>query len=125
MQDKKKMTQASTKSATVQNPSLNIFNVPSTNYILVDSRYVLVNPFTTGIPPIDFQIDPQEDFINLAKSYFEVELQFKLDNNGNIANNTLLTICDNLIHLFKQINVRFKQYSDQSSNRQVPPQSVH
>ena len=105
MHDKKKMTQVSTKSATVQNPSLNIFDVPSTNYILVESCYVPVNPFTTGKHPIDFQIDPQEDFINLAKSYFEVELQFKLDNNGNIANDTLVTISDNLIHSFKQINV--------------------
>ena len=101
------MSQTLTKSAAVQNPSLNLFDIPSTDYSLVDSRYVPVNPFTTGIHPIDFQIDPQEDFINLAKSYFELELQLKLDNATNLANNTLVTVCNNLIHsLFKQINVR-------------------
>ena len=100
------MTQALTKSSTVQNPSLNLFDVPSTDYSLLESRYVPINPFTRGIHPIDFQIDPQEDFINLAKSYFEVELQLKLDNNGNIANDMLVTICSNFIHSFKQINVR-------------------
>ena len=101
------MTQALTKSAAVQNPSLNLFNVPLTDYSLVESCYVPINPFRTGIHPIDFQIDPQEDFINLAKSYFEVELQLTLDNNGNKANDTLVTIRNNFIHsLFKQINVR-------------------
>ena len=101
------MTQALIKSSAVQNPTLNLFDVPSTDYCLLESRYVPINPFTTGIHPIDFQIDPQEDFINLAKSYFEVKLQLKLDNNGNIANDTLVTICSNFIHsLFKQINVR-------------------
>ena len=101
------MTQALTKSAAVQNPGLNLFDVPPTDYSLAESRYVPINPFTTAIHPIDFQIDPQDDFINLAKSYFEVELQLKLDNAGNIANDTLVTICNNFIHsLFKQINVR-------------------
>ena len=101
------MTHSLTKSAAVQNPSLNLFDVPSTDYSFEASRYVPINPFTTGIHPIDFQIDPQDDFVNLAKSYFEVELKLKLDNNGNIANDTLVTICNNFIHsLFKQINVR-------------------
>ena len=60
-----------------------------------------------GIHPIDFQIDPQDDFIDMSNSYFKGELQLKLDNAGNIANDTLVTICNNFIHsLFKQINVR-------------------
>ena len=73
----------------------------------------------TGIHPIDFQKDPQEDFINLAKSYLEVELRLKFNNNGNIANDTLVNICNNLIHsLFKQINVRVKGLS--SVLKQIP-----
>ena len=96
-----------TKSVAVQSPRLNLFDIPSTDYTLVESRYVPINPFTTGIHPIDFQIDPQDDFIDMSKSYFEGELQLKLDNAGNIANDTLVTICNNFIHsLFKQINVR-------------------
>ena len=95
------------KSVAVQSPSLNLFDVPPTDYSLVESRYVPINPFTTGIHPIDFQIDPQDSFVDLSKSYFEGELQFKLDNGGNITNDTLVTTCNNLMHsLFKQINVR-------------------
>ena len=61
-----------------------------------------------GIHPIDFQIDPQDDFINMSNSYFEAELQFKLDNGANVVDATQVTVCNNLIHsLFKQINVRF------------------
>ena len=43
----------------------------------------------------------------MSNSYFEAELQLKLDNAGNIANDTLATICNNFIDsLFKQIHVR-------------------
>ena len=102
------MSQGLTKSVAVQSPSLNLFDIPPTDYSLAESRYIPINPFTTGIHPIDFQIDPQDSFIDMSKSYFEGELQLKLDNAGNIANDTLVTICNNLIHsLFKQINVRF------------------
>ena len=101
------MTQALTKSAAVQNPSLNLFDVPPTDYSLVESRYVPINPFTTGIHPVDFQIDPQEDFIDLSNSFFELELKLKLDDGSNILAATRSTICNNLAHsLFKQINVR-------------------
>ena len=97
------------KSVAVQSPSLNLFDVPPTDHSLVESHYVPINPFTTGINPIDFQIDPQDpqdSFLDLSKSYFEGELQLNLDNGGNIANDTLVTICNNLMHLlFKQINV--------------------
>lgn len=71
------------------------------------SRHVLIKPFTTGINPIDFQTDPQEDFIDLNDSYFEVELQLKLDNSTNMAVGTRVSIVNNLADsLFKQINVR-------------------
>ena len=95
------------KSVAVQTPSLNLFDIPSTDYSQVGSRYVPINPFTAGIHPIDFQIDPQEDFIDMSISYFEAELQMKLDNGGNIVDASQVTVCNNLIHsLFKQINVR-------------------
>lgn len=95
------------RSAGVRNPVLDLFQVPPTDLSLVASRHVPINPFTTGINPIDFQIDPQEDFIDLNDSYFEVELQLKLDNNTNMAVGTRVSIVNNLAHsLFKQINVR-------------------
>ena len=48
-------------SAGVRNPMLDLFDVPPTDLTLVGSRHVPVNPFNTGVNPIDFQIDPQED----------------------------------------------------------------
>ena len=95
------------KSVAVQTPSLNLFDIPSTDYSQVESRCVPINPFTTRIHPIDFQIDLQEDFIDMSNSYFEDELQLKLDNGGNVVDATQVTVCNNFIHsLFKQINVR-------------------
>ena len=95
------------RSAGVRNPVLDLFQVPPTDLSLVASRHVPINAFTTGINPIDFQIDPQEDFIDLNDSYFEVELQLKLDNSTNMAVGTRVSIVNNLAHsLFKQINVR-------------------
>ena len=115
----------------MQSPCLNLFDVPSTDYSLVESRYVPINPFKTGIHPIDFQIDrvesrfvpinpfttsihpidfqidPQDDFIDMSNSYLEAELQLKLDNGSNVVDATQVTVCNNFIHsLFKQINVR-------------------
>ena len=68
----KTMTQLITRarSASVKNPMLDLFEVPPTDLSLTASRFVLVNPFTTGVHPIDFQIDLQEDFIDLSNSYF-------------------------------------------------------
>ena len=57
---------------------------------------------------MDFQIDPQEDYIDLNRSYFEVELQMKnaADNANLVAADTIFPV-NNLAHsLFKQINVR-------------------
>ena len=95
------------RSAGVRNPMLDLFDVPPTDLSLIASRHVPINPFTTGVNPIDFQIDPQEDFIDLNNSYFEVELRMKLDNGTDMAVGTRVTVCNNLVHsIFKQINVR-------------------
>jgi len=68
---------------------------------------VPVHPFTTGINPIDFQIDPQEDYIDLSRSYFELEWKVQKAAGGDAvsAENTFLV--NNIAHsLFKQISVR-------------------
>jgi len=68
---------------------------------------VPVHPFTTGINPIDFQIDPQEDYIDLSRSYFELEWKLQKAAGGDAvaAENTFLV--NNIAHsLFKQISVR-------------------
>lgn len=38
---------------------------------------VPIQTFTTGINPVEFQVDPQEDYVDLSRSYFEVELALK------------------------------------------------
>ena len=81
---------------------LDLFEVPPTDLSLTASRFVLINPFTTGVHPIDFQIDPQEDFIDLSNSYFELDLRLKLDNNADILPATQVSLCNNIAHaIFK------------------------
>ena len=87
------------RSAGVRNPRLDMFKVPPMDLSMSSRRFVKINPFNTGINPVTFQVDPQEDFVDLSESYFEVELTVKKDNNTN-----LLTA--DLIGLFKQINIR-------------------
>ena len=99
---------AHARSVGVLNPTLDLFKIPPTDLSMSSCRFVPINPFTTGINPVDFQIDPQEDYIDLNRSYFEVELQMKnaADNANLVAADTLFPV-NNLAHsLFKQINVR-------------------
>ena len=96
------------ESAGVKNPALNLFKVPPTDLSMMSYRMVPIHPFTTGINPIDFQIDPQEDYVDLSRSYFEIELRLqKAAGAGNVvaAENTFLV--NNIAHsLFKQISIR-------------------
>ena len=94
-------------SAGVKNAALKLFQVPPTDLSMMSYRMVPIHPFTTGINPIDFQIDPQEDYVDLSRSYFEIELSLKKAGGGNVvaAENTFLG--NNIAHsLFKQISVR-------------------
>lgn len=59
------------------------------------------------INPVTFQIDPQEDFIDLMESFFKVEFVAKEDNNSNLLAGYVMRLVNNLVHsLFKQINIR-------------------
>ena len=96
--------------AGVRNPRLNMFDVPGTDLSMSARRWVKINPFNTGINPVSFQIDPQDDFLDLTDSEFEVELVLKKDTAGtvtNLATADVMGVVNNLAHsLFKQINVR-------------------
>ena len=98
------------RSAGVRNPRLNMFEAPPTDLCMSARRWVKINPFNTGINPVSFQIDPQDDFLDLSESEFEVEIVLKIDTAGTItdlAATDLLGIVNNFAHsLFKQINVR-------------------
>ena len=61
----------------------------------------MVDLFATGINPAEFQVDPQYDYVDLSRSYFELELTLKKNGANNVA------AADNLAHSsFKQISVR-------------------
>ena len=91
----------------VKNPMLDLFRVPPTDISYVSYRMVPISPFTTGINPVDFQIDPQEDFVDLSRSYFEIQWNFKKSDGNDTANTDKTYFVNNLAHsLFKQISVR-------------------
>ena len=91
-------------SAGIPNPYLNMFKIPPTDLSMSSRRFVRINLFNVGINPVTFQVDPQEDFIDLKESYFEVELTV---NATNLAAADVIGLANNLAHtLFKQINVR-------------------
>jgi len=98
---------AHARSAGVRNPRLNMFNVPPTDLSMASRRVVRINPFNTGINPVTFQVDPQEDFIDLNESFFEVEWGVKKSDNTNLLATDVMTLANNIANtLFKQINVR-------------------
>lgn len=59
---------------------LNLFRVPPTDLSFMSYHMVPVYPLTTEINPIDFQIDPQDVYIHLSRSY--LELDWKLQKTG-------------------------------------------
>ena len=94
-------------SAGVKNPMLNLFRVPPTDLSIWSYRMVPISPFTTGINPIDFQIDPQEDYIDLSRSYFEIEWKLQKAAGGDAVNTDKSFLINNIAHsIFKQISVR-------------------
>ena len=100
-------TTAHPRSKTTINPALNLFTVPPTDVSISSYRMVPIQTYTTGINPVEFQADPQEDYIDLSRSYFEIELQLKKNDNGNVTAADKLWPVNNLAHsLFKKISVR-------------------
>ena len=67
---------------------------------------VPIQPFTTGINPVEFQVDPQEDFTEFSHRYFELELTLKKNDTNNVTAATNLFPINNLAYsLFTQISV--------------------
>ena len=85
-------------SAGVKNPALKLFKVPPTDLSMASYCMVLIHPFTTGINPIDFQIDPQEDYVDLSRSYFEIELSLKKAAGGNVVAAENAFLVNNIAH---------------------------
>ena len=45
----------------VLNPQLSLFTVPPTDLRMSRYRIIFIQTYTTGINPIEFLVDPQED----------------------------------------------------------------
>ena len=91
------------------NLMLDLFRVPPppTDLSISSYRMVPIPIFTTGINPVEFQVDPQEDYVDLSRCYFELELTLKKNDANNVAAADNLFPVNNLAHsLFKQISVR-------------------
>ena len=94
-------------SKSVLNPKLKLFTVPPTYLSMASYPVVPIQTYTMGINPVKFQVDPQEDYMDLSRSFFEIELALKLANGNNVVEATRLWPTNNLAHtLFKQISVR-------------------
>ena len=94
------------------NPNLNLFTIPPTDSSTASYRYVKVPPQTASITPIHVYIERQSDYIDLERSFVELNLGFKTTGNVNLTSrndtvNRMTTPANNLAQtLFKQVNFR-------------------
>ena len=94
------------------NAKLDLFKTPPMD--ISTSTYCMVptQPFITGTTPTDFQVNAQGDFVDLNRSYFDVELQLSSTDYNNFArtaDNTdaMIALVNNFAHsIVKQINMR-------------------
>lgn len=97
--------------------SLELFTMPSTDITVESYRMVPYSQAMTGIVPITFTIPGLDEFVDLGRSYFEIELKLNSASTNGIvadansasdANDTkFVYVTNNLAHgLFKQINLR-------------------
>ena len=98
--------------------SLDIFSVPSTDYNLRGYRMVLRHKLSSSITPMKFSVQQLEDYVDLNRSYFVIDLRlYSSATNGIVADHNAASDADdtkfvyavnNLAHsIFKQINLRF------------------
>ena len=89
------------------NPALRIFKVPPTDISINAYRMVTIQPTTTGINPMEFIIPGLDDFVDLGRSYFTMELSLKKEDAGNLDAAEKLWPVNNLAHsIIKQIDMQ-------------------
>lgn len=93
----------------VKNAKLSLFDIPNTDVSVLNRRYVKIQPFTTGITPVDFRVQAQSGYCDLSRSYLEVELKLKKSDGTRLsaAATSQIMPANNLAHtMIKQCNVR-------------------
>ena len=89
------------------NPALRIFKVPPTDISINAYRMVTIQPTTTGINPMEFIVPGLDDFVDLGRSYFTMELSLKKEDGGNLDAAEILYPVNNLAHsIIKQIDLQ-------------------
>ena len=100
-------TPAHTRSEGTLNPAERIFKVPPTDISINAYRMVTIQPTTTGINPMEFIVPGLDDFVDLGRSYFTMELSLKKSDAGNLVANEKLWPVNNLAHsIIKQIDLQ-------------------
>ena len=95
------------RSEGIVNPALRIFKVPPTDISINAYRMVTIQPTTTGINPMEFIVPGLDDFVDLGRSYFTMELSLKKSNNANLVADEKLWPVNNLAHsIIKQIDLQ-------------------
>ena len=51
----------------VKNAKLSLFDIPNTDVSVLNRRYVKIQPFTTGITPVDFRVQAQSGYCDLSR----------------------------------------------------------
>ena len=98
--------QAHNLSARFMSPELEVFQVPKTDTSMLGVRFTQVRPVTTGIYPMEFLIPATETFLDLSRSYFEMEVQLKTRGNANKGHATVMYPVTNMAHsMIKQLSV--------------------
>ena len=97
--------QAHQASAKTMSPALQVFAVPKTNTSMLGVRFTQLRPVTTGINPMEFLIPATDAFLDLNRSYFEVELRLK-NTAGNYDKDDKIYPVTNIAHtIIKQLSV--------------------
>ena len=82
------------------NPALRVFKVPPTDM-------VTIQPTTTGINLVEFIIPALDNYVDLGRSYFTMELRLQKSTNDNLAAADKLWVTNNLAHtIIKQIDLQ-------------------
>ena len=74
---------------------------------MASRRIVEILPLVIGqINPIEFEIKPSTEYVDLSKSFFMLKLRFKLADGKNVVNGTNIFPGQNLWHtMLKQVSV--------------------
>ena len=72
-------TTAHPRSRTRTNPGLHLFKVPETDISMTGYCMNTIQPLTTGINPLEFLVNATNDYVDLRRSYFTVELTYEFE----------------------------------------------